>query len=231
MTTPLDLVLFVAVPYMTLLLAIGAAIYRYRTDRFSYSSLSSQFLENRKLFWGSVPFHWGLLAVLAAHLLGVFFPSWVAAFNGVTLRLYFMEVTGLAFALLALVGLINLIVRRLGDSKLQAVTSPMDIVVLLLLLVSLLSGIGIALFYRWGSDWYWQMAAPYIWSLVLLRPEPQYMASLPVLVQVHVLNFFLLLLVFPFSRLVHVVTVPIAYLWRPVQLVRWNRRRPASAQR
>ncbi len=231
MTTPLELVLFVAVPYMTLLLAIAAAIYRFRTDRFSYSSLSSQFLENRKLFWGSVPFHWGLLVVLAAHLIGVFLPSWVAAFNGVTLRLYFMEVTGLAFALLALVGLVNLIVRRMGNSKLQAVTSPMDVVVLLLLLVSLVTGIGIALFHRWGSDWYWQMAAPYIWSLALLRPEPQYIASLPLLAQVHVLNFFLLLLVFPFSRLVHVVTVPIAYLWRPVQLVRWNRRGHASAQR
>ncbi len=194
MTTPLELVLFVAVPYMTLLVAIASSIYRFRTDSLSYSSLSSQFLENRKLFRGSVPFHWGLLAVLAAHLLGVFFPSWVAAFNGVTLRMYFLEVTGLAFA------------------------------------VSLVTGIGIALFHRWGLDWYWQMAPPYIWSLVLLHPEPQYIASLPVLAQVHVLNFFLLL-VFPSSRLVHSVTVPIAYLWRPAQLVRWNRRAPAPLQR
>ena len=231
MTTPLETVLFVAFPYTALLVAIAAGVYRYRTNRFSYSSLSSQFLESRQLFWGSVPFHWGLLAVFLAHLAGLLVPSWIAAIHGVPLRMAIMEVTGLAFALLALLGLVNLVIRRLGNAKLRVVTSPMDIVALLLLLVGIVTGIWIAVFYRWGSDWYWQMATPYLWSLVLVSPEPQYVTSLPLVAQVHVLNAFLLLLVFPFTRLVHAVTVPIAYLWRPWQLVRWYRRGAAAQPR
>lgn len=231
MTTPLETVLFVAFPYTALLLAVAAGVYRYRTDRFSYSSLSSQFLESRQLFWGSVPFHWGLLAVFLAHLAGLLFPRWIGAIYGVPLRMVVLEVTGLAFALLALLGLVNLIIRRLSNAKLRVVTSPMDVVALLLLLVGIVTGIWIAVFYRWGSDWYWQTATPYLWSLLLISPEPQYMTGLPLVAQVHVLNAFLLLLVFPFTRLVHAVTVPVAYLWRPWQLVRWYRRGAAAQPR
>ena len=75
------------------------------------------------------------------------------------------------------------------------------------------------------------MATPYLWSLVLLDPEPHYITRLPLAAQVHILNAFLLLLVFPFTRLVHALTVPIAYLWRPWQLVRWHRRHTLSQPR
>jgi nitrate reductase gamma subunit len=231
MISSLENILFVALPYTAFALAVVAGIYRYRTNRFSYSSLSSQFLESKQLFWGSVPFHWGLLAVFLAHLIGLLFPAAVGGIHGSPARMAFMEITGLAFALLALLGLVNLIVRRMGNGKLRVVTSPMDVVALVLLFVGLVTGIWLAVFYRWGSDWYWQMATPYLWSLVLLKPEPHYIASLPLVAQVHVINAFLLLLVFPFTRLVHAVTVPIAYLWRPWQLVRWYRRGAASQQR
>ena len=231
MSAPLEFILFVALPYAALLLAITVGVYRSRTNRFSYSSLSSQFLESRQLFWGSVPFHWGLLAVFLGHLAGLLFPSWIGAIHGAPLRMVIMEVTGLAFALLALLGLVNLIVRRAGNGKLRVVTSPMDIVALALLLVGIVTGIWLAVFYRWGSDWYWQLETPYLWSLALLNPEPQYVTSLPLMAQVHILNAYLLLLVFPFTRLVHAVTVPIAYLWRPWQLVRWYRRGASIQQR
>ena len=53
----MDAFWFIAFPYLALVLAIGVGIYRYHANRYSYSSLSSQLLENRKLFWGSVPWH------------------------------------------------------------------------------------------------------------------------------------------------------------------------------
>jgi len=62
-----DLMLFAVFPYVALALAIVVSFYRYATDRFSYSSLSSQFLENRVLFWGSVPWHYGILFVLTGY--------------------------------------------------------------------------------------------------------------------------------------------------------------------
>jgi nitrate reductase gamma subunit len=49
-------------------------------------------------------------------------------------------------------------------------------------------------------------------------------APLPWVIQLHVFNFFVLLAVFPFSRLVHIITYPLGYLFRPWQLVVWNRR-------
>ena len=141
MNRSLDNFLFVALPYTAFALAIVAGVYRYRTNRFSYSSLSSQFLESRQLFWGSVPFHWGLLFVFLAHLGGFFFPKAVGEILGSPARMAFMEVTGLAFALLALLGLVNLIVRRVGNGKLRVVTSLMDVVALLFLLIGLVTGI------------------------------------------------------------------------------------------
>ena len=64
-TTPLDALLFVALPYAALALFFVGTVVRYRRSPFTYSSLSSQFLENRSHFWAEVPFHYGLLWVLA----------------------------------------------------------------------------------------------------------------------------------------------------------------------
>ena len=70
-----DTILFVAFPYVAVVLAIWGGVHRYRHDRFSYSTLSSQLLENRSLFWGSVPWHYGIVIVLLAHLLGFLVPG------------------------------------------------------------------------------------------------------------------------------------------------------------
>ena len=215
---------------MALVVAVLGLIWRYRTNQFSYSSVSSQFLENRRLFWGSVPWHYGILIILAGHLIGVFFPKGVMAFNGVPLRLYILEGFGLALGLLVLVGLTFLLVRRGTDARVRAVTSRMDLVLLILLLISVLAGIGTAIFYRWGSAWYVQTATPYLWSLAKLSPSVDYIASMPLLIKIHVLNAFVLLAVFPFTRLVHMLSVPLAYIWRPYQIVMWQRRKTRQQQ-
>ncbi|MFQ6046237.1 MAG: respiratory nitrate reductase subunit gamma [Gemmatimonadales bacterium] len=228
MTASEDLVLFALFPYAAVVTAVVVGVIRFRLNRFSYSSLSSQFLESRRLFWGSVPFHYGILVVLAGHLIGFLFPRSVAAFNSVPLRLFILEATGLAFGLLTLFGLIVLVHRRITTPRVRAVTSRMDVVLLVLLLSQVVTGIYTAVFYRWGSAWYVHTATPYLWSLLKLAPETQYMAALPVVVKLHVLNAFALVAVIPFTRLVHLLVVPITYLWRPYQLVVWHRRLPVS---
>lgn len=65
---------------------------------------------------------------------------------------------------------------------------------------------------------------PWIASLFQLQPKTEFVSRLPLAVQLHALGGFLLVALFPFTRLVHIVTVPIAYLWRPYQVVIWNRR-------
>lgn len=224
MTVNADLLLYALFPYAAILLAVVVGVIRFTTNRFSYSSLSSQFLESRRLFWGSVPFHYGILVVLAGHLIGFLFPRSVAAFNGVPVRLFILEATALAFGILTLVGLVVLIHRRITSAKIRAVTSRADIVLLVLLLSQVVTGIYTAIFYRWGSAWYIYTATPYLQSLLKLAPETQYVTGLPLMARLHILNAFGLIAVLPFTRLVHLLVAPIPYLWRPYQLVVWNRR-------
>lgn len=219
-----DLVLFVAFPYVAVILAVLAGIYRYNNDRFSYSSQSSQLLENRTLFWGSVPWHYGITIILLAHLLAFIFPGPWALLIAAPERLYVLEVIGLALALITIVGIVLLIVRRVTIARVRVVTSVMDWVLLVALLAQVVLGFWVALFYRWGSDWYLHTAVPWMVSLVLLNPQSQYVSVLPAVVQAHMLGGFVIFLLFPFTRLVHLVTVPITYLWRPYQVVVWNRR-------
>jgi nitrate reductase gamma subunit len=99
----------------------------------------------------------------------------------------------------------------------------MDGLVLALLLIQVVSGLGVAVFNRWGGLWYPHTAVPWFWSLALLDPDSSSVANLPGLVQFHFVVGFLLILVFPFSRLVHLIKFPLHYLWRPYQKVAWYR--------
>jgi len=139
--------------------------------------------------------------------------------NRTPLRLYLLEITGLALGLWLLAGLLILVYRRLSDVKVREVTTRMDLVVLAVLAVQIVSGLWIALGYRFGSFWGPAVLTPYIRSLLLLQPRPELVANLPHVVQIHAFSFFVLLVVFPFSRLVHVITVPLGYLARPWQIV------------
>lgn len=219
----IDLLLFAIFPYVATVVAIVVGILRFTVDRFSYSSLSSQFLEGRGLFWGSVPWHYGIGLILIGHLIGVLFPAQLIAFVGASTRLFIVEGTALALGIMALVGLVILVFRRGSVARVRAVTSRMDVVLLALLLVQVVAGIGIAVLHRWGSFWYAQVAAPYIVSLLTLNPDIAAMSALPLLVKLHVVNAFVLIALLPFTRLVHFLSLPIPYLWRPYQVVIWNR--------
>ncbi|MFN8221709.1 MAG: respiratory nitrate reductase subunit gamma [Gaiellales bacterium] len=226
----MDTLLFAVVPYLAVAIAVVGGIARYRFDRFSYSSQSSQFLENRALFWGSTAWHYGIVFVLLAHLLAIVLWDPWAWFVTDPTRLKVLEVIGLALSLLAFAGLAVLLLRRLSVARVRAVTSPMDWVLGLLLLAQVGLGIWIALGYRWGSGWYVYTAVPWMHSLVTLDPNVSYMTPLPFVVKAHAALGFALIALFPFTRLVHIVTVPVTYLWRSYQLVVWNRR-PARPSR
>jgi nitrate reductase gamma subunit len=216
--------LFAVIPYLAVTIAVVGGIARYRSDRFSYSSQSSQFLESRSLFWGSVFWHYGILAILAAHVLAVVFWDPWSVLVGDPNRLYTLEVIGLALSLLALAGLSLLIVRRLAVRRVTSVTTPMDWVLLVVLAIQVILGVWIALGYRWGSDWYVYTVVPWLHSLVKLDPQVEYVVNLPAVVKVHAVLGFAIVALFPFTRLVHVVTYPVTYLWRSYQVVVWNRR-------
>lgn len=223
-----DLILFAVFPYVAVALAIAVGIYRYTIDRYSWSSQSSQFLESRALFWGSVPWHYAILLILLAHLLAFVFPAGWGALVGKPLRLYLLEITGMALGLATVIAIALLIVRRAANDRVATVTSVVDWFLLAALLLQVATGVWIAFTLRWGSVWYLHTATPWLWSLVKFDPQVQYLAVLPWVVKFHALNAFVLIALFPFSRLVHVVSVPLTYLARPYQLVVWYRRQGAK---
>lgn len=226
----LDPLLFAVVPYLAVFTLILATIQRYRAQSFTYSSLSSQFLENKQHFWALVPFHYGILAVVVGHVVAFLIPRQILVWNSHPLRLYVLELSALVCGLLTLIGLLAALTRRLTNSKVRLVTSPSDWAIYALLLVQVATGIAVALCYPWGSSWYATSMAPYLWSLVKLNPEIAYVAPMPLLVKAHILNAFLIVGFFPFTRLVHILVIPNPYLWRRPQVVRWYGRKSDVAK-
>ena len=213
--------LFVALPYVCLFTFFLMTIYRYRVQSFSFSSLSSQFLENKQHFWAVVPFHYGILAVTAGHLIAIFIPRTILAWNGHPLRLYVLEVSALACGMLTLIGLVAIVLRRGTISKIRQVTSVTDWILFAMLLIQTVSGIAIAIFHPWGSSWFATNMSPYLWSIFKLDPDISFVVAMPPLVKLHIILAFLTVGFFPFTRLVHLLVVPNPYLWRKTQVVRW----------
>ena len=221
----LDLLLFGALPYVAVALFLLVSIQRYRREPFSFSSLSSQFLESRRLFWGSVPFHVGILTLFFGHLVGFLFPREVMLWNLIPARLFILEVTAMVAAILTLIGLVGLIARRASSSRLRVNTTWLDVAVYVILMFQIVTGLWVALTLRWGSAWYVQTVVPYLWSLAAFQPDLQRVTELPLVARLHVIGAFVLFAMFSFTRLVHVLVAPVPYLWRPLQLVIWNRSR------
>ena len=219
----LDQILFAVLPYLVFVMFLTVTIRRYRSRAFTYSSLSSQFLENRQHFWGLVPFHYGILVVLTGHVVAFLFPRELLAWNRIPVRLYILEVSILIFALLTLVGLISAILRRFEVKKVRVVTTTADWIVYAQLLIQVVSGIYVAIFYPWGSSWFASALTPYLRSIVALNPQLGYITAMPFMVKLHIVNAYLLIGFFPYTRLVHILVVPNPYLWRKTQVVRWYR--------
>jgi nitrate reductase gamma subunit len=130
----------VVFPYVAVILAVGVGLYSYRTNRSSDSSVSSRRLENAKLFWGTVPWHYAIALILLAHVFAWLFPGLTGSILGFGPRLFAFEVAGLGLALFAAVGIVILIARRPSRSRTRAAISPMDSVFLFVLLAEALTG-------------------------------------------------------------------------------------------
>jgi len=216
--------LYGTMPYVLVAIAIVGVFWRFNYNRFSWSSQSSEFLENKVLFFGSFPWHYGIILILLGHIVGIIIPSGLLWWNSVPVRLYILELTALSLGFLALFGLLALIYRRLTNTRIKALTNSWDVIILIILLIQVVTGLGNAIFFRWGSNWYAASAVPWVWSLFRFNPDPTYVASLPLNTKVHIFNALIFIAFIPFSRLAHFVTInPYKYLTRPYQVVRWYR--------
>ncbi len=209
-------------PYIALAVFLIGSILRYSTKKFKVSSLSSQFLEGKKLFWGSVPFHWGILFLFFGHLIAFLIPRSIIVWNSEPLRLLFLEITSLIFAICVFIGLAQLYYRRITDDRVRMVTTKMDIFVELLLLFQIFTGMYTAVFFRWGSSWFASVLSPYLKSIFTFTPDIAAVSAMPLMFKLHVIGAFLIVLMIPFTRLIHFLVYPLNYTWKPYQQVIWN---------
>ena len=218
----LNVFLFVVLPYAAMVLFLFVTPYRYFSDRLTWSAYSTQFLEQKALYWGSNPWHYGIIPVLLAHLLGVIAPGPMNALLSNRQTLILLESVGLGLGLLALFGCLVLMVRRARTPLLKPVTSAVDWVLLLLLAFQVVTGVYMGLFMRWGSQWYLHTVVPYIHSLLALNPQIAFVADFPPVFKLHAAGAFLIVALLPFTKLVHLLFFPFAFLRDPPILYRWR---------
>jgi nitrate reductase gamma subunit len=214
----MDTVLFLVFPYVCLTIFVVGHIWRYRYDKFGWTTRSSQLYERRLLRIGSPLFHFGILGVFLGHVVGLGVPkSWTDAV-GISEHLYhFMAVSlGALAGAATVIGMIILIYRRRVTGPVFSVTTPMDkamyAVLALVIFLGLFNTVAANLVgeynYRLGvSEWFR--------SIFWFQPKTELMADAPLGFQLHALVAMLLFALWPFTRLVHVFSAPIGYLTRP----------------
>lgn len=213
---------FIGLPYAALVIMLIGSASRYFNFGFKVSSLSSQFLEGRELFYGSQPFHWGLSFLFFGHLIAFLFPRSVIAWNSIPLRMIILEIAAFGFGLLSLLGLVLLILRRIRNRRLHMVTSVMDVVVYIILTIQITTGLWLAFTARWGSAWFASVITPYLDSIFTLNPDIRAVSELPFIVKTHLVSAFVFIALIPFTRFMHFLVFPFSYLWRSYQYVIWN---------
>lgn len=213
---------FIALPYTALLMFFVGTVYRYKATKYKFSALSSQFLETRKLYWGSIPFHWGILFLFFGHLVAFLFPNSILLWNQQPVRLLILEISAFVGGIIAFAGITNLFYRRISNPLIRKVTNYMDILLEIFLILQIFLGLWVAYGYRWGSSWFATILSPYLNSIFIFNPDIDAIVALPLAVQLHIILAFIIVMIIPFTRLVHLLVFPLSYLWRPYQKVLWN---------
>lgn len=217
------MILHIALPYAAMVVFVAGLIWRYRS-RSTISSLSSQMLESRWLVWGTIPFHLGIFLIVLGHLVPLLFPAqWQSLVSNRT-ALLTIETIGAGAAILCLTGLVVLFIRRLGSAHVRAASTIPDLIVLFVLIAQVALGLAVATMYRWGAVWSVRTTTPYLWSLFTFQPDPSLVAGTPLLVTVHLTGAWIVLALIPFTRLVHMFSLPLGYLGRRPQKVVWMSR-------
>jgi len=207
-----DRFIFVVSPYLTAAATVPGCVVRYvlwsrRGARAERAPLDAA--GPIRAAW-----RWAIGLIFLGHLLAMAFPGIVLQWNQQPLRLLALEGAGLTSGIVALAALIVSLVRCARASDADARCSPVDVVAWTLVAVELMSGLLVAVFYRWGSSWSAVTVAPYLHSLVRLDPDAVLVARLPLPARLHLFCAFALFAVVPFSSMARVIIVPVDRLAR-----------------
>ena len=201
--------LFFGWPYVAIaLLIVGIAI-RYLLTRRQMTAVAAEVQEAKVVFGGSRLWRVALLLLVIGHAVSLLFPRLILWWNGSAGRLYVLEFSAFFLGLAALASFVRLLWKHLGQSSRSALVELSDMVFLSLIFTGLISGLLMAVLYRWGSSWGVITLTPYINSLFRLNPATQFAEQMPFLVRIHLFSTFAALAVLPLTRL---AAIPIVAL-------------------
>jgi nitrate reductase gamma subunit len=220
----LNTFLFGYYPYIAGTVFLLGSLIRFERDQFTWKSGSSQMLRAAELRKGSKLFHWGILLLFVGHFAGLLTPP--AIYHGLGLstsaKQILAVIAGGVFGGMCFYGLFILMRRRFTDARIRATSTRMDLVILVLLMAQLVLGLltlPISLFHLDGSNML--LLAEWAQRIVTFRGDaPDYVANVGFIFKLHLFLGMTIFLVFPFSRLVHIWSVPIGYIGRSYQVVR-----------
>lgn len=227
----IDFIIFGIMPYAALTILVVGSIARYERDPFTWKSSSSQMLRRKQLMWGSILFHVGIITVFIGHVVGLFTPVWVLDAVGIPywFKQWLAVVIGGPAGIAALIGSTMLLHRRLFDPRIRVTSSFADIAIMVLIWLQLVIGLltitqtlqhmdgaEMVRFMNWSQSIVtWNINA---WST---------MVDVHWLYRAHIALGLIITALFPFTRLVHMISgfaAPFRYLLRPgYQIVRSRR--------
>jgi nitrate reductase gamma subunit len=217
--------LWIILPYAAIAVFVVGHWWRYRRDQFSWTSRSTQLLDRRILGWASPMFHYGALAAIGGHIIGLCIPqSWTAAI-GIDEHTY-RWIAGIAGGIagaVTLIGFLGLVYRRATSDRVRRSTTRIDIFTYGLLTVLILLGCWMTFAHTLITDTpynYRNSIALWWRSLFYLQPNVDAVLHAPIVYQVHAIVAWLFWAAFPFTRLVHAWSIPLQYVGRPYILYR-----------
>lgn len=209
-----------ALPYVTIAVLVMGSWWRYRYDKFGWTTRSSQLYESRLLRIGSPLFHFGILVVIVGHFIGLVIPeSWTSR-AGLSEHAYHVQAVtlGTVAGICTLVGVVLLIYRRRTTGPVFMATTKNDKTMYVVLVAAIVAGLATTLI---GSGVvgeghnYRETVSPWFRSIFVLQPDVEAMSEASFSFQLHALVGMVLFALWPFTRLVHAFSAPVGYLFRP----------------
>jgi len=216
----LDVLLWGVLPYVMVAVLVGGTIWRYRYDKFGWTTRSSELYESRLLRIGSPLFHFGLLVVIVGHVIGLIIPkSWTDAV-GLSQEAYHVQalLLGAVAGFSTLIGVGILVYRRRTTGPVFMATTRNDKLMYLVLVLAIVAGLATTMVGSGivGEPYnYRETVAVWFRSIFILQPDGAAMAQAPISYQLHAVIGLVLFAIWPFTRLVHAFSAPIGYLFRP----------------
>lgn len=233
MADTINTIVFGYYPYLALTILALGTIVRYDHEPYTWKAGSSQLLRRKQLVMGSVLFHVGVLMIFAGHIVGLLTPLWVWDMLGVThtAKQWVAIIAGGIAGVMGIIGATLLVHRRFFDARVRATSNFADNMIILILWVQLALGLGTIFVSLQHLDGH-EMVELMTWAQGIFTFNPEaasHMLHASPIFKAHIFLGLTIFVLFPFTRLVHMLSAPIRYLWRPgYQVVRTKRRTPAE---